>query len=421
MKTKKQIVKAGKAKPKPSLINCKKPVRPPLEPYMEDLLEELRVIVANPVVEAAYNDAVANVAPYVNELGISEPNPWAGTTVDYFVQYFADWFTFLPVPGGGLGKIVPLTFFYLNNQTAYYFLNEFQSKSAGATEYSKEIFNWTKEFVIARGKFMDSEESTKYITCWEVYLRKEGTLKDYVIPKGGYKNFNQFFTRSFKNIKKSRPISEPDNDSLLTSSADSEINFIQTNLTLTTNLQVKTTQINVADLLNQSYYAHNFEGGTAVSCVLMPNDYHRYHSPVSGMIVESAIVDGIYNGIKDGEHWFNQGNIGESTTDFSIFEEFHRGYFIIKTKSYGYVAVIPVGLNTISSVVFEDSALVPPTKKGKRTSPKKWKPVKKGDEIGHFAYGGSLNILLFQPGVFSNVSVLMGQRLGELSAPPKKK
>lgn len=409
------LKKKGKVEP---VVNCNKPpVNPPLEPYMEDLLEELRVIVANPVVEAAYNDAIANVVPYVNELGTSGPNPWVGTTVDYFVKYFEDWFTFLPIPGGGLGKIVPLTFFYLNNQNAYYFLNEFQSKSAGATKYSKEIFNWTKEFVIARGKFMDSPESLKYITCWEDYLRKEGTLKDYKMPKGGYKDFNQFFTRTFKDINKSRPITEPTNDSILTSSADSEINYIQSNLTMTTNLQVKTTQINVLDLLNQSTFAEKFVGGTAVSCVLMPNDYHRYHSPVTGTIVESDIVDGIYNGIKDGEHWFNQGNIGESTTDFSIFEKFHRGYFIIKTKDHGLVAVIPVGLNTISSVIFEDSAFVPPSKPGKKTNPKNWKPVKKGEEIGHFAYGGSLNILLFQPGVFGSVSVLMGQRLGELGKP----
>ena len=413
---KKKIIKTVKAKPAP--VNCNKPpVNPPLEPYMEDLLDELRVIVDNPVVEAAYNDAVAHVVPYVNELGISEVNPWAGTTVDFFVAYFADWFTFLPIPGGGLGKIVPLTFFYLDNQNAFYFLNEFQSKSAGATEYTKEIFNWTREFVIARGKFMDSPESLKYITCWEDYLGKEGTLHEYKMPKGGYKDFNQFFTRSFKNVKKSRPISQPTNDSILTSSADSEINYIQTNLTLTTNLEVKTTQINVLDLLNQSTHAEKFVGGTAVSCVLMPNDYHRYHSPVTGTIVESDIVDGIYNGIKDGEHWFNQGNIGESTTDFSIFEKFHRGYFIIKTKDHGLVAIIPVGLNTISSIIFEDSALVPPSSPGKKTSPKKWKPVTKGDEIGHFAYGGSLNILLFQPGVFGSVSILMGQRLGELGTP----
>jgi len=41
--------------------------------------------------------------------------------------------------------------------------------------------------------------------------------------------------------------------------------------------------------------------------------------------------------------------------------------------------------------------------------------VKKGDPLGNFAYGGSLNILLFEKGVFTSVSVLMGSRLGTMS------
>ena len=147
----------------------------------------------------------------------------------------------------------------------------------------------------------------------------------------------------------------------------------------------------------------------------MPNNYHRYHSPVSGQIVEGREVPGIYNGIMDGEHWFNQGNIGESTTDFSIFEDFHRSYFVFETEDYGYVAMVPVGLNTISamfaSVVNDKSTLVPPG--GEPV------PIVKGQEIGHFAYGGSLNILMFQAGVLGNINVLMGQRLGAMNPLPK--
>ena len=143
----------------------------------------------------------------------------------------------------------------------------------------------------------------------------------------------------------------------------------------------------------------------------MPGNYHRYHAPVTGKIVEGVEVPGIYNGITDGEHWFNEiFNVGESTTDFSIFEDFHRSYFVIETERHGCVCVVPVGLNTISamspSLVNNQSTLVPvggtPV------------PVKKGDELGHFAYGGSLNILLFQEGVFNSVSVLMGSRLGSM-------
>lgn len=378
----------------------------PLTHEMTSLINELKEIIANPVVEAAYNDAIANVQPILLD---GTKNQWIGKSIDYFVQYFEDWFTFLPTPVGGLGKIVPFTHFYLNNENAFYFLNHLKSKKEGAQSFTKEIFNWTVDFIKARGRFMDSKESLKYIEEWIKYPPTK--INDFIIPEGGFQSFNQFFTRELKPSANARPISNPNEENILVSSADAEINFIESQLTLTTKLDVKSRQINVKDLLHNSDYAPHFVGGTALSCVLLPGSYHRYHSPVSGEIVESQEVQGIYNGIIDGEHWFNNYNIGESSTDFSIFEDFHRAYFIFKTSEYGYVAMIPVGLNTISalfpSMVNKQSTMVPPG-----NTPV---PIKKGQEIGHFAYGGSLNILLFQPGVLQAASVLQGQRIGILN------
>ncbi|MFD2785519.1 phosphatidylserine decarboxylase [Hymenobacter rubripertinctus] len=384
---------------------------PPHTAPMNQLMGELRIIAANPVVVAAYNDAIAHLDPFVMELGTQQENPWTGTSIDDFVNYFDKWFTFLPQPSSGLGFIVPLTFLYLNNPQGFYFLNKLQSKSGAATTYSAEIFNWSVRFVKERGNFMDSPESIYYLTEWLKFVGP--SLKDYVVPAEGYKTFNEFFSRSLNLANNPRPISHPDDDSILVASADTEINFMASDLTLKTTLPVKTREINVAELLNNSAYAKKFVGGTALSCVLMPTNYHRYHAPVTGQLVEGMDVPGIYNGIMDGEHWFNEGDIGESDTNFSIFEDFHRAYFIIKTEKYGCVAMIPVGLNTISSihpsVVGNASSYVKPG-----GTPV---PVKKGQELGYFAYGGSLNILLFEPGVLGSISVLMGQRIGALSAP----
>ena len=381
---------------------------PPLTPEMIELLGELKEVVKNPEVVKAFNEAIANVRPTLAD-GSNSPNPWVGKNIDDFVEYFENWFTFLPTPAGGLGKIMPFTYFYLENPVAFNFLNTFESRKNDNEPYSKEIFNWTVKFIKSRGKFMDSPESTMYLEDW----LKDASLKmnDFIVPEGGFKSFNEFFTRELKPSAHARPIASPEDDSVVVASADSEINFIESNLTLSTPLRVKTRYIDVNQLLAKSKYAKYFEGGTAISCVLMPNNYHRYHAPVTGQIVESQEVSGIYNGIMDGEDWFNKGDIGESTTDFSIFEDFHRSYFIIETNEYGYVAMIPVGLNTISSmfpsVINNKSSLVPPG-----APPVS---VKKGDELGYFAYGGSLNILMFQKGVFSSVSVFMGQRLGGMN------
>jgi phosphatidylserine decarboxylase len=389
------------------------PLQRPLTSAMEELMGELEAIVSNPVVEAAYNDAIARVTPFIED---GSPNPWVGQSINFFVNYFRDWFTFLPEPAGGLGKIVPFTWFYLKNPTAAAFLNTFKSKSNGAAEYTTEIFNWTVKFIMERGRFMDSPESLMFINEWT--NNPTTHIEDFIVPEGGFKSFNEFFTRELNLSRNPRPIADPDDDSVVTASADSEINFILSDLTLTQELDVKSRQLNVLQLLNNSKYAKFFEGGTAISCVLMPQNYHHFHAPVTGKIVESMEVAGMYNGITDGEHWFNTiFNVGESTTDFSVFEHFHRAYYIIETKGNGYVAVVPVGLNTISrirpSLINYHSSFVhsgdPPV------------PVKKGDPLGNFAYGGSLNILLFEKGVFTSVSVLMGSRLGTMSSPTRSK
>lgn len=379
----------------------------PLNPSMEAHMEKLAVLCANPTVEAAFNEAIAHVQK-VNTFG--KPNEWQWANIEDFQLYFRCWFTDLETPDGGLGLILPFTWFYLNNTSAYYFLNTFESKSDGALEYTKEIFNWTVEFIMIRGEFMDSPESTKHVKEW--MDDPSSQMSDFIIPKGGFKSFNEFFARELDLSKKPRPIDKPDDDSIVTATADTIINFILADLTLHEKMNVKGRQISMFDLLNKSKYAKKFVGGTAVSCVLMPNVYHHYHAPVNGKIVEGGDIPGIYNGIMDGEHWFNKGdNIGEGDTDFSIFEDFHRAYFIFETKNYGYVALVPVGLNTISRIR--------PSLVGKRSSYVKPGedpvPIKKGDELGYFQYGGSLNILLFEKGSFGNVSLLMGNRLGELS------
>jgi phosphatidylserine decarboxylase len=137
----------------------------------------------------------------------------------------------------------------------------------------------------------------------------------------------------------------------------------------------------------------------------MPTVYHRFHSPVSGTVIEAnADVQGAYFGIKDFPELIDKGNVGYGY-DYSVFEDFRRGYLIIETQDYGKVAMIPVGLNTIASVLFNE-------KFNSITSPQ---PITKGEEVGYFQYGGSLNILLFEPGVFPSVRIPQGQIIGTMN------
>lgn len=165
--------------------------------------------------------------------------------------------------------------------------------------------------------------------------------------------------------------------------------------------------------------ADAFVGGTAVSCVLMPNNYHHFHAPIPGSIIESKLVAGFYFGILNGDNWFNMGNTGGSDFEYDTFNDFTRSYYVYNTTNHGLVAQVAVGLAEINSLMpstIMDGSESRSTWIGELADAKEL-PIKKGDPVGYFQYGGSLNILLFQPGVFSSVELLMGQRLGTLHSP----
>ena len=382
--------------------------QPSLTSDMENKLAELHGILSNPEVRKAFDNAISTVSKTVEDGG---PNPWIDKTVDYFEAYFRTWFTFLPVPNGGLGMIIPFSQFYLDNQAGADFLNCFESQRSPSSPRTTEIFNWIAEFVDMRGKFMDSPASGIHIDAWMKDLGPKE--QDFLIPEGGFQTFNAFFSRKLNPATDARPIANPDDDAVAVAPADSDVNYIISDLTLGTKLNVKTRHLDLSELLSDSDYAVQFVGGTAISCVLLPENYHHFHAPVSGEIVESGEVDGALFGVVDGNNFVNRFNLGQGTTDFSVFERFHRAYFVIRTERHGYVAVVPVGLNTISaihpSLTCGHSKMVP---KGAKPV-----PVKKGEDLGYFSYGGSLVILLFQNGVLPAVSLQMGNRLGARGTP----
>jgi len=401
----------------------------------EDLRDEWRTLCDDSAVQAAWNAASEGLDKYVMQSGnpmTEAANPWVGRVCSDLGHFFGSWLTFLPNTTDGLGYIQELNYLVRNNPAGIFFLNRLESRTGGRDRFCPEVLDWTTRWLAARMDYMDSEESTKLIPGWVQYVNYSTTspLSDYDVPDPscktptcGFTSFNAWFSRELKNNNMGpnppRPISNKDDDSILVAPADSEINFILSSITLETLLPVKTRSIDVKSLLGNSQFAEKFNRGTAISCVLMPNNYHRFHSPVTGSLVESRLVEGFYFGISNGATWFNKGNTGASDMEFSTFEDFQRAYYVYNT-SHGFVAQVSVGLAEISSVnpfirpSDNRSTWVGIEGSSEYEGPL---PVTKGDQVGYFKYGGSLNILFFEPGVFSSVAVLMGQRLGRLSEP----
>lgn len=382
---------------------------------LHPVVKELKDLFKDKRIHDKYLEAIANVKDFKGD-GLLKPfkNIWRNRTSDEFCYYFNNWLHFLATPTKeGLGFIEPFTQFYYDNKIAFDFLNTFK------VDKKRVIFDWTVKFIVTRGKFMDtpSPEATEAINEW--VKDPETHIEEYIMPGKGYKTFNEFFTRELR--PGSRPIANPGDDSVVLAPADSVINMINSALTENSKMRIKgCRKLSVEELLNHHPYWKKFMGGTAVSCVLMPSDYHHYHAPVTGKLVHYEEVNGIYNGIMDSPMWFHNDNVGASDGSFSIFELFHRGVFIFKTENYGYVAMVAVGLNTISKIEFEMKSLNT-LDKFKKVCEEKPEQVYKGTKLGGFRYGGSLNILLFEPGVFPAQRVHQGQRIGTLSPPTKKK
>ena len=369
-----------------------------MEPQAHNITELIELIVD--CYESDYNGfktsfdaAIKNVQLIPPDIDESVRYDWRGKNIKDFCRFFIDWNNFLPHVETGLEYIEKFSWLYYENQAGL----DFVTQGPGL-----EI---TKQFVVVRAMYMDDPKSKPLIKIWEDELGPK-IMDDFIIPPGGFDNFNQFFIREVKDDR--RPVSSKTDNSVVVAPADCVINMIKDDLTIDSQFNIKTQHLTLNELLAGSQYASKFVGGTAVSCILMPNTYHRYHSPVAGKVVESnENVVGEYFGIQDFPDLLNHGDVGYGY-NYSVFEHFRRGYLIIETTGYGYVGMIPVGLNTISSVIFQ---------KGLKNIPEKDKPVdvEKGQEIGWFQYGGSLNILLFQKGRFPSLRIPQGQIIGTLN------
>ena len=328
----------------------------------------------------------------VHALADGSSNPWKNKDISDLYVFLNEWFYFLPSTTDGLDRILEFSFLYYKNPDGMKFILE------------EPGLSWSLQFIEERGRYMDSPASTKNVDEWlsDPKLNNE----EFVLPLKGFKSFNDFFTRDLK--PGARPVTAVNDNSVLVSPADGVINMINNDIRLNDEIPTKGgMSLNLNELLDSSKYSEKFVGGTAMAVFLLPTNYHHYHAPISGRVVESKqeVGDRLF-GMPDILDIINDGNIAYNK-DYSVFQNFRHGYFIFETEDFGHIAMIPIGLQTIGSVVFEE----------KYRDVKDNAPVEvyKGDKLGHFAYGGSTVLLLFEKNKLNAVSVQLGQKIGSLN------
>jgi len=106
-------------------------------------------------------------------------------------------------------------------------------------------------------------------------------------------SFNEFFYRQLK--PEARPCTAPDNPAIAVSPADCR-SVVFNKIEKATEIWIKGRDFTVERLLGSVYAeeASKFEGGALGIFRLAPQDYHRFHVPVDGVVGEPRSIEGQY-------------------------------------------------------------------------------------------------------------------------------
>ena len=280
-------------------------------------------------------------------------------------------------------------FYYVMNQPT---VKELQDPidPAAINIQNSWLTDWMHTYADELGKFLDSPESMGEIqTFWD---SPPYNMKEYIEPRGGWRDFNDWFARSVK--PGYRPIAAISDPHVIVSPADSTYGG-QWEIRSDSGVTIKGLHWDISELLKDCPYKNEFNGGIFMHSFLGPNDYHREHCPIGGKVVWAKNIKGdVYlevnavpipetNGVKtlvpyrtmDGTaHQFD----APDTPGYQFAQ--NRGLIVIDTP-VGLVAICPMGMAQVSSVVLTAEEGVTLTK---------------GEEISYFQFGGSDIVVVFQ-------------------------
>lgn len=339
---------------------------------MKDIVAELETLLAdNPGWGKLLLDSITEAKAAALRAGMAEAKDWPDD-LDGYYKYLADAVCMIPRQDYPRETFITLARFY-------WFLDQPPGKKL---QESDSFNTWMHDFALQWGSFLDTPESASGIDTFRA--DPAYNVWQYAEPPGGWGCFNDFFARAVK--PGLRPVAGSRQDSIITSPADCTFKS-KGHITDDNKITFKYTHTySILELLEGSPYRDKFRGGLFAHSFLGPADYHRFHAPVRGTVLESRAITGrvmlqvIIN--DDGE--FDAPDDADNGYEFCQ----ERGLIIFDTPKMGLVACLPIGMAQVSSV---------------NMTAVEGAYLDKGDEFGFFMFGGSDIILLFEKG--SNVEV----------------
>lgn len=198
-------------------------------------------------------------------------------------------------------------------------------------------------------------------------------MSEVLLQTEEFRTFNEFFYRKLK--PEARPCSAPDNSHIIVSPADCR-SVVFNRMEDAQRIWVKGREFSIERLLGDAYPADakRYKNGGLGIMRLAPQDYHRFHIPVDGVMGEPKLIEGEYYTV----------NPMAIRSALDVYGENIRVCVPIDSVAHGRVMVVCVGAMMVGSTVI---------------TRKPGEQVKRAEELGYFKFGGSTLLLLFEPGV----------------------
>ncbi|GKT50933.1 phosphatidylserine decarboxylase proenzyme 2 [Colletotrichum spaethianum] len=235
---------------------------------------------------------------------------------------------------------------------------------------TKRIRKMLKSMSVKQGKKFDDPASKAEIPKFIEFHRLD--MSEVLLPVEEFRNFNEFFYRALK--PEARPCSAPDRPDVVVSPADCR-SVVFNSVSQATKVWIKGREFSIKRLLGDAYPedVKRFENGALGIFRLAPQDYHRFHIPVDGILDKPKTIAGEYYTV----------NPMAIRSALDVYGENVRVLCPIDSPVHGRVMVICVGAMMVGSTVI---------------TAKEGAQVNRAEELGYFKFGGSTIVLLFEPG-----------------------
>ncbi|KAK3065939.1 phosphatidylserine decarboxylase [Teratosphaeriaceae sp. CCFEE 6253] len=235
----------------------------------------------------------------------------------------------------------------------------------------KRIRKLLRSLSFKQGRKYDDPASASQIPGFVNFHQLDMT--EVLMPTEKFKNFNDFFYRKLK--PDARPCSAPRDPHIVVAPADCR-SVVFNRMEDAQRIWVKGREFSMERLLGKAYPedAKRYRNGALGIMRLAPQDYHRFHIPVDGVMGEPKLIDGEYYTV----------NPMAIRSALDVYGENIRVIVPIDSEVHGRVMVVCVGAMMVGSTVIT-------RKTGER--------VRRAEELGYFKFGGSTILLLFEPGV----------------------